>query len=64
LLSPESVEKAIARHDPAGVQQEQSQQCSLLVSAEPQRLLVDHYLERSENPELTHVSVVTLSADP
>src|SRR5581483_6748133 len=59
LARPERVDQPVGRDDPAGVEEEQSEQRPLLRSAERKRASPGDHLERAEDPELEHAQVVT-----
>jgi hypothetical protein len=53
-LAPQLVDDPVARHDLVRVEQQQSQQGSLLRRPEPDRRTVHHRLQRAQQPELDH----------
>jgi len=59
LLTPECVDKTIDRDDPTRLEQKERQDRALLQATEGERPALIRYLERSEDPKVRHVTVVT-----
>src|SRR4029450_2547623 len=64
LLTPDRVDQTINRDNPPGLEQEQRQNCALLLAAQQEgtRLIGD--LEWSEDSKVSHVTFPTRSSTP